>query len=90
MRFQVDELNLTNVLDVIDFGRLFSGNAIGPPRKFGLRLTTSSSERELHRSQCGPFRSSVFVYPSELGAPAASLLTSFDLSRASRFDYEGC
>ena len=41
MRFQVDGQNLTNVLDVIDFGGLFSGNAIGPSRSFALRLTTS-------------------------------------------------
>lgn len=40
-RLQVDVQNLTNVLDVIDFGGLFSGNAIGPPRSFALRLTTS-------------------------------------------------
>ena len=41
MRFQIDVQNLTNVLDVIDFGGLFSGNAIGPPRSFALRLTTN-------------------------------------------------
>ena len=41
MRFQVDGQNLTNVVDVIDFGGLFSGNAIGPSRSFALRLTTS-------------------------------------------------
>jgi len=41
MRFQLDGQNLTNVLDVIDFGGLFSGNAIGPSRSFGLRLTTN-------------------------------------------------
>ena len=40
MRFQVDGQNLNNVLDVIDFGGLFSGNAIGPPRSYSLRLTT--------------------------------------------------
>jgi hypothetical protein len=40
MRFQVDGENLTNVLDVIDFGGLFSGNAIGPSRSYSLRLTT--------------------------------------------------
>jgi hypothetical protein len=40
MRFQVDGQNLTNVLNVIDFGGLFSGNAIGPSRSFALRLTT--------------------------------------------------
>jgi hypothetical protein len=41
MRFQVDGQNLTNVVDVIDFGGLFSGNAIGPSRSFVLRLTAS-------------------------------------------------
>jgi hypothetical protein len=40
MRLQVDGENLTNVLDVIDFGGLFSGNAIGPSRSFALRLIT--------------------------------------------------
>jgi hypothetical protein len=38
MRLQADGLNLTNVLDVIDFGGLFSGNAIGPARSYSLRL----------------------------------------------------
>jgi len=41
VRFQVDSQNLNNVLNVIDFGGLFSGNAIGPSRSFALRLTTS-------------------------------------------------
>jgi hypothetical protein len=41
MQFQIDGENLTNVLDVIDFGGLFSGNAIGPSRSFGMRLTTN-------------------------------------------------
>jgi hypothetical protein len=41
MRFQIDARNLTNVLDIIDFGGLFSGNAIGPSRSFAMRLTTS-------------------------------------------------
>ena len=40
MRIQADGQNLTNVLNVMDFGGLFSGNAIGPPRSFALRLTT--------------------------------------------------
>jgi hypothetical protein len=40
MRFQIDGENLTNVVDVIDFGGLFSGNAIGPSRSVNLRLTT--------------------------------------------------
>jgi hypothetical protein len=33
--------NLSMVLDVIDFGGLFSGNATGPPRSGLLRLTTT-------------------------------------------------
>jgi hypothetical protein len=41
MKLQVDGENLTNVIDVIDFGGLFSGNAIGPSRSYSLRLTTS-------------------------------------------------
>jgi hypothetical protein len=41
MRLQADGQNLTDVLDVIDFGGLFSGNAIGPSRSFSLRLTGS-------------------------------------------------
>jgi hypothetical protein len=41
MRLQVDGQNLTNVIDVIDFNGLFSGNAIGPSRSFALRLTTN-------------------------------------------------
>ena len=40
IHFEADGENLTNVLDVIDFGGLFSGNAIGPARSFGLRLET--------------------------------------------------
>ncbi|HEV2618534.1 MAG TPA: TonB-dependent receptor [Acidobacteriaceae bacterium] len=38
---QADGQNLNNLLNVIDFGGLFSGNAIGPPRSFALRLTTT-------------------------------------------------
>ena len=41
VRFQADGTNLNNVLDVLDFGGLFSGNAIGPSRSFNLRLTTT-------------------------------------------------
>jgi Carboxypeptidase regulatory-like domain/TonB-dependent Receptor Plug Domain len=41
IKFQVDGQNLTNVVNVIDFGGLFSGNAIGPSRSFALRLSTS-------------------------------------------------
>jgi Carboxypeptidase regulatory-like domain/TonB-dependent Receptor Plug Domain len=40
VQLQVDGQNLTNVLNVIDFGGLFSGNAIGPSRSFALRLQT--------------------------------------------------
>ena len=39
--FQIDGQNLTNTLNVIDFGGLFSGNAIGPSRSVSMRLTTS-------------------------------------------------
>ncbi len=41
VRFQIDAQNLTNVVDVMDFGGLFSGNAIGPGRSVLCRLTTS-------------------------------------------------
>jgi hypothetical protein len=41
MRVQIDGQNLTNVLEVIDFGGLFSGNAIGPSRSYAMRLTTN-------------------------------------------------
>lgn len=41
VRLQADGQNLNDVLDVIDFGGLFSGNAIGPPRSYLLRLTTA-------------------------------------------------
>jgi len=41
MRIQADGQNLTNLLDLIDFGGLFSGNAIGPSRSFTLRLTAN-------------------------------------------------
>jgi hypothetical protein len=40
-RIQIDGQNLTDVLDVIDFGGLFSGNAIGPSRSVALRLATT-------------------------------------------------
>jgi len=40
MRLQVDGQNLNNILNVIDFGGLFSGNAIGPSRSYALRLTS--------------------------------------------------
>jgi hypothetical protein len=41
VRYQIDGQNLTNVLNVVDFGGLFSGNAIGPSRSFSMRLTTN-------------------------------------------------
>jgi len=41
VHLQADGQNLTNVLDVLDFGGLFSGNAIGPSRSFALRLVGS-------------------------------------------------
>lgn len=41
VQLQVDGENLTNLVDVVDFGGLFSGNAIGPARSFYLRLTTT-------------------------------------------------
>lgn len=41
MRFQADGQNLNNTLDLLDFGGLFSGNAIGPSRSFALRLTAT-------------------------------------------------
>ena len=41
VNFQIDGQNLTNTLNVIDFGGLFSGNAIGPSRSVSMRLTTS-------------------------------------------------
>ncbi|MCU1250977.1 MAG: TonB-dependent receptor plug [Edaphobacter sp.] len=40
-RFQVDGDNLNHRLNIIDFGGLFSGNAIGPARSYALRLNAS-------------------------------------------------
>jgi hypothetical protein len=40
VRFQADGQNLNNILNVIDFGGLFSGNAIGPSRSVSMRLAT--------------------------------------------------
>jgi Carboxypeptidase regulatory-like domain/TonB-dependent Receptor Plug Domain len=40
-RLQLDGDNLNNRLNIIDFGGLFSGNAIGPGRSWALRLNTS-------------------------------------------------
>jgi hypothetical protein len=41
VRLQADVQNLGNTLEVIDFGGLFSGNALGPSRTYALRLQTS-------------------------------------------------
>src|SRR5271170_198635 len=41
MRFQGDIANVSNALELIDFGGLFSGNAIGPARQYTFRLVTS-------------------------------------------------
>jgi hypothetical protein len=41
VRLQADCQNLSNKLEVIDFGGLFSGNAIGPQRSYSLRLVTN-------------------------------------------------
>lgn len=41
LHLQGDAENLENRLNVIDFGGLFSGNAIGPGRTFAVRLNTS-------------------------------------------------
>ena len=40
-RLQADVENLNNRLNVLDFGGLFSGNAIAPPRSYALRLQTA-------------------------------------------------
>jgi hypothetical protein len=39
LRLQGDVENLSNTLELIDFGGLFSGNAIGPSRSYSLRLS---------------------------------------------------
>jgi hypothetical protein len=41
VHLQADGENLNNRLNVIDFAGLFSGNAIGPARSFGVRLSTN-------------------------------------------------
>ena len=41
LRLQADGDNLNDRLNVIDFGGLFSGNAIGPGRTYSLRLNAS-------------------------------------------------
>jgi hypothetical protein len=41
LRFQADAQNISNELEVIDFGGLFSGNALGPSRQYTLRLVST-------------------------------------------------
>jgi hypothetical protein len=41
VRLQGDVQNLSNELELIDFGGLFSGNAVGPSRQYTFRLLTS-------------------------------------------------
>ena len=41
IRLQADAQNLTNTLQLIDFGGLFSGNALGPSRQYDFRLVTT-------------------------------------------------
>jgi hypothetical protein len=40
-RFQGDIANICNTLELIDFGGLFSGNAVGPGRQFTFRVLTT-------------------------------------------------
>ncbi len=40
-RFQGDIANVSNTLELIDFGGLFSGNAIGPGRQYTFRILTT-------------------------------------------------
>jgi hypothetical protein len=41
VRLQADAQNVSNELEVVDFGGLFSGNALGPSRQFTFRLVTA-------------------------------------------------
>ncbi len=41
VRFQADMNNASNTLELIDFGGLFSGNAIGPARQYTFRLAAT-------------------------------------------------
>ena len=41
LRLQADAQNLSNQLELIDFGGLFSGNALGPSRQYTFRLVTT-------------------------------------------------
>jgi hypothetical protein len=40
-RFQGDIANVSNTLELVDFGGLFSGNAIGPGRQYTFRILTT-------------------------------------------------
>ena len=40
-RLQADVENVNNRVNVMDFGGLFSGNAIGPPRSYSMKLQTT-------------------------------------------------
>jgi hypothetical protein len=41
LRLQADAQNISNELEVIDFGGLFSGNALGPSRQYTIRLVST-------------------------------------------------
>jgi TonB dependent receptor len=41
LRLQADAQNVSNTLEVVDFGGLFSGNALGPGRQFTVRLVAA-------------------------------------------------
>ena len=41
LRFQADAQNISNELEVIDFGGLFSGNALAPSRQYSFRLVST-------------------------------------------------
>jgi hypothetical protein len=41
IRLQGDAENVSNALEVIDFGGLFSGNALGPARQYNFRLVST-------------------------------------------------
>ncbi len=41
LRLQADVQNLSNTLEVIDFGGLFSGNALGPSRQYTFRVVST-------------------------------------------------
>ena len=41
VRFQGDIANVSNTLELIDFGGLFSGNAVGPGRQYTFRLVAN-------------------------------------------------